>query len=324
MLVSVIMAAYNSERFIAQAINSVLRQTHDNFELIVVDDGSTDGTAAIIAEFRELDPRIRIISQQNQGAGAARNIAVTAARSEWIAVMDSDDIMEPTRLERQLLFIKQHPDLAIGSSLVTWINEHGKRLGQSSSDLIDDMGVQKSIENNGLLILCHPACLIRKQAIEAVGGYRWEFWPSEDIDLFVRIAETGGRILVQPEHLLRYRIHPASGTGLTSGWDSSLHEWIRECSRRRKSGLPEPTYEELQSMVRQRGWLRRLDQRRRDLANILYNKATFAYSTHQFLTPILLISCSTILDPTNAPGKIWRKFLHPRVLSILAPGASRD
>lgn len=313
MFVSVIMAAYNAERFVGDAIESVLRQTHSDFEFIVVDDGSTDRTPEILARYAEQDRRLRVITQENRGAGAARNAAVSAARSEWIAVMDSDDVMEPQRLERQIAFVEQHSDVAIASCLVTWINQEGSAMGRSQSELTTDNAVQATLRKNQLLLFCHPGCLIRRSMILDVGGYRGEFWPSEDIDLFSRIADAGGRILVQPERLLRYRVHPKSGTGLTSGWDSTLHQWIRQCSLHRKQGLKEPTLDEYLFLRRQVPWYRRINQRRRDLANILYNKATFSYSVGHVVMPALLVAISSLLDPLHAPRQVWRKFVRPRI-----------
>jgi glycosyltransferase involved in cell wall biosynthesis len=312
MFVSVVMPAYNVERFVEATMESILAQTHRDFELIIVDDGSTDRTLEILESFRRVDPRVCVLTQENSGVAAARNAGISEARAQWIAVMDADDIMEPYRLERQIAFIEDHPDLAIASSLVTWIDPDGRELGRSQSNLTTEQAVLDEYRKDPVLILSHPTCFIRRDILLRVGGYRTEFWASSDIDLFNRIADAGGKILVQPEYLVRYRIHSGSVTGITSGWDSTLHRWIRQCSLHRQQGLPEPTLEEYRMMWRDEPWYRRLNQRRQDVANILYNKATFSYSVGHLAAPAMYILLSSAIDPRNAPGKVWRKFVRPR------------
>jgi glycosyltransferase involved in cell wall biosynthesis len=314
-LISVVMPAYNTEAFIGEATESILRQTHQDLELIIVDDGSTDGTAEIIARYQAEDSRVRVVSQPNSGVAAARNAGIAIARSEWIAVMDSDDVMESNRLERQLAFVEKNPDLAIAASLVTWINHDGREIGRSQSSLLTDEAVNEAYRRDPVIILSHPTCMIRREVLLDVGGYRTQFWASSDIDLFNRIADAGGRILVQPEHLVKYRIHSSSVTSITSGWDSTMHRWIRQCSINRRMGKPEPTLDEYRAMWRQVPWYRRADQRRRDLANILYNKATFSYSVGNIVISALLVVGSSILAPTNAPRQVWRKYVRPRLFA---------
>lgn len=315
MFISVVMPAYNVERFVAEAVESVLNQTHRDLELIAVDDGSTDGTKAILEHYASLDSRMRVIAQPNGGVAAARNAGIEIAQSQWIAVMDADDLMEPHRLERQVAFLGEHPDLAIASSLVTWIDQQGNPLGQSSSNLTTDSAVREAYRRDPVIILSHPTCMIRRDIMLSVGAYRTQFRASSDIDLFNRIADAGGRILVQPEHLLRYRIHPSSVTGTTASWDSTVHRWIRQCSEHRKSGLPEPGLDEYRQLWRQAPWYRRLNQRREDFANILYNQATFSYSVGRFATTVLLVLASSICSPTIAPRKVWRKYAKPRLFA---------
>jgi glycosyltransferase involved in cell wall biosynthesis len=312
MFASVIMAAYNAERYVAEAVESVLQQTHPDFELIVADDGSTDATQDILRRIMKRDQRVRVLFCEHRGAAAARNSAVAEARSEWIVVMDSDDVMEPNRLERQIDFVSEHPGLDIASCLVTWINEHGHVLGKSQSELTTESAVAETFRRDAILVFSHPGCMIRRDMIQRVGGYRPEFWPSEDLDLFSRIAGAGGRILVQPEYLMKYRIHPQSGTGIGSDLDTSQFNWIRQCTLNRRSGLPEPTYQEFVQSIRSLPPHRRLDQRRRDIADIWYRKATLAYSLGQVERAVVLILGSSMLDPANSPKQVWRKFLKGR------------
>src|ERR1700755_1199399 len=113
-MITVLMPAYNAEHYIAEAIASVLQQTYANFELVIVNDGSTDGTRNIIKTFR--DPRIKLIDQANMGVAAALNTGLGHARAPYIARFDADDICYPERLEKQLDFLQSNPDyILVGS-----------------------------------------------------------------------------------------------------------------------------------------------------------------------------------------------------------------
>src|SRR5580704_476017 len=116
-MLSVLMSVYNSAEYLEQAIRSVLEQTYKKFEFLIIDDGSTDNSLEIAQRYAKHHKRIRIISHENWGACEALNAAAAQARGEWLFRMDPDHIMLPTRLERQLAFLRQNPDLAVASSL---------------------------------------------------------------------------------------------------------------------------------------------------------------------------------------------------------------
>ena len=109
MKVSVVMPVYNAEAYVEAAIKSVLEQTHRDFDFIIVNDGSTDGSAEILHRFAQIDPRIRLIEQANQGGGPARNRGVEETNTRWVFQTDADDLMHPERLERQITFLQENP-----------------------------------------------------------------------------------------------------------------------------------------------------------------------------------------------------------------------
>lgn len=308
---SVVVAAFNAERFIGEAVDSVLRQTHSDFELIVVNDGSTDRTLEILRDYESRDPRIAVYSQENMGASSARNQGIESAKSCWVALMDADDIAEPYWLETQLAFVWDQPSLAVSSCLLTYIDDTGRVIGKGVSELISDEGVNRVRERGDIIIISNSGPLIRREIFEQLGGFRPNVWPGEDVDLYNRIADAGFRVLVQPKHLVRYRIHPGSATGLAGRRDLIVERWIRQCSVNRRRGVPEPKWEDYVRLRRQLPILQRANECRKDYARILYNQATFAYSSGERLLSCVLIASSTILRPSHAPRQVWRKFLHP-------------
>lgn len=206
---SVIMSVYNGERFLEEAVVSVLNQTYSNFEFVIVDDGSTDGTGAILARMAAADSRLRITRQENQGIAAALNHALTLARHDLVAHIDHDDRALPNWLESQLNFFLDHSDCAVVSSHGYFINVFGKRFGKSGNAVDVERG-RRELNPSLFLELMHSTVLMRRQCILAVGGYR-AIMP-EDRDLWGRVVTAGMMIRCNPVPLVEYRLHSASET----------------------------------------------------------------------------------------------------------------
>lgn len=185
-LISVILPVYNGASFIRDAIDSVLDQTLRDFELIVVDDGSTDETPAILQQYR--DPRFCVITQPtNQGGGVARNRGIEAACGRYIAMIDADDRACPTRLERQLAFMERNPDIALIGSWSRIVDQSGRPTGRIKRNPSDVSAVRAR-----LLFRCcisHRSVMVRAEALKAF-RYDPEFRLSQDFDLFVRMARS--------------------------------------------------------------------------------------------------------------------------------------
>lgn len=183
--VSVIMPAYNAERFIARAIESVLSQTFPDWELIVVDDGSTDGTAEVLADLT--DPRIRMIRQANGGEAVARNRGLDAVTGEYVAFLDADDLYLPNALADMVQYLNTHPEVAVLLSDGYFCDEHGKPLmrlsehrpGPYTGDILEPLVLSASVISG---IIC---TMSRRTTIERSGvrfdpalviGPDWDFW----------------------------------------------------------------------------------------------------------------------------------------------------
>ena len=201
--VSVIIPTYNRANLISETVNSVLAQTYHNFEVIVVDDGSTDNTLSVLSGYGN---QIRVIRQENQGAGAARNTGIREATGEFVAFLDSDDLWYPYKLERQVEHLKNNPSLL-------WIYSDAQAFDtQTNSPLFVFSHQSRQYEGDiaRRLILKDfiptTTTLIHRSVITKVGMFI-EFPKAQDWDMWLRIAALYpvGRI---PEVLARYRIHP--------------------------------------------------------------------------------------------------------------------
>jgi glycosyltransferase involved in cell wall biosynthesis len=208
--VSVLMPAYNARRYLAEAIDSILGQTFRDFELIVVDDGSTDDTLAILNRYATADPRVRVVSRPNTGISGALNDGLNICRAQLVARMDADDVAEPDRLERQVAYMDAHADCVLLGSNVLLIDPAGLPIGVDQNEPTHEEIERQLLRGRGGAVY-HPSAMMRRDAVDRVGRYRPQFNDSEDLDLFLRLAEIG-RVANLPEPLLRYRRHLNSVT----------------------------------------------------------------------------------------------------------------
>lgn len=295
--VSVVMPAYNARRFLAPALDSVLAQTHTAFELIVIDDGSCDGTLETARDYERRDRRVRVFTQPNRGIAHTLNRAVSLARYEWIARMDADDVMEPVRLARQLAFLSANPDIAVASCLVRYIDEECRPVGEGRSPFTTRQAVARYVRKNRLIAFNHPGSIIRKEALLDVGGYRPEFVPVEDIDLWNRLIERGHEALVQPEFLLRYRVHSQSTVGRKVAETDRLLAWVRHCMIHRRRGEPEPDFETFERDLAAARWWVRLNRRRAEYGSLLYGQAVFSFVSRAYVGAAVQLLTAAALRP---------------------------
>lgn len=202
--ISVVMPVYNMEEYVAESVGSILNQTFSNWELIIVDDGSTDGTAEILRSFT--DSRIRVLTNfRNKGNYPARNRGCRLAKGKYIAVMDADDVCYPNRLQVQYDYLEAHPDvLLVGSG---WHFMGG--LDRNVEVLTDYEDIKLFLLDNSCFL--HPSVMLRSEVMRAVGGYDEHYMYAGDYDLLCRLA-LRGKIENIPDRLVAYRWHPGQIT----------------------------------------------------------------------------------------------------------------
>ncbi len=198
-LVSVIIPVHNGAAEIADGINSMLAQTFTDFELIVVDDGSTDGTAAIVDGIG--DARLQVIHQENAGVATAANRAIGRARGRYLARLDHDDLARPARLEQQVRFMEENPGCAVlGTSAEIWIGN--RPTGRIHCHPTGDADLRFDLLFDNPFV--HSSVMLRKSAVDAAGSYRKEAQPADDYDLISRLARKH-QVANLPECLTIYR-----------------------------------------------------------------------------------------------------------------------
>lgn len=206
--VSIVLCVYNGETYLRQAIDSVLCQNLSNFELLLVDDGSTDNTLSIIRQFAKQDNRCIVLTGPNQGLIGSRNMGIEHARAEFIALMDADDICMSQRLITQLQYLQANPVCVAVGSQVLLIDPDARPIKPFLTEATHQAIDAAHMAGRGGAII-NPSAMIRKSAFMQVGMYQKDFLHAEDMDMFLRLAEVGELANI-PEILLHYRQHPAS------------------------------------------------------------------------------------------------------------------
>jgi glycosyltransferase involved in cell wall biosynthesis len=223
------MPVRDGERFLGEALESVLGQTLTDLELIVVDDGSTDSTPARLAEVARRDARVRVLTQAAGGLTAALNAGCALARGPLIARMDADDVALPDRLERQVAFLDAQRDVALLGGGIVLIDEVGGEVDREPGRAVPDLSRRNE--------LVHGTVVVRTRAFRDLGGYRLD--QAEDYDLWLRVEERHA-VAGLAEPVIRYRLHPGqfSVTKLERQALGAL--CVRAAARERRAGRPDP------------------------------------------------------------------------------------
>jgi GT2 family glycosyltransferase len=207
--VSVVMSVFNGESYLAEAIESILDQTFSDFEFIVINDGSTDRSGAILESYVTRDLRLHAYHQENTGLVGALNRGCAIARGKYIARMDADDIAIGDRLMQQVAFMEKHPEIGVLGSAVETIDRTGKTLGTHVNP-VEDKELKAALLRSDCPFW-HPSVLMRTNTFISAGGYRQIVIGAEDHDLWLRIADHS-QLANLGTVLLKYRLHPGQVT----------------------------------------------------------------------------------------------------------------
>ncbi len=202
--VSVIITAYNTMAYLPETLKSVLRQTFTDFEVLIINDGSSDHIVQWASEL--VEPRVRLISQENQGVGVARSTGIANAQGEYVAFLDGDDLWEPTKLEKQVSCLEENPQVGLVHTWLAGIDQQSKPTGRVMGSHIEGEVWQQIIERN--MVACSSA-MVRRCCFETVGMFDKNLRFAEDWDMWIRLAARYP-FAVLKEPLVSYREHPNS------------------------------------------------------------------------------------------------------------------
>ena len=219
-MVTVLMAVFNGGSYLKTALDSILSQSLRDFELLVIDDASTDGTAELLGRYAVEDRRVRVLHNgENIGLTASLTFGLKEAKGRYIARLDADDVARPSRLAAQVRFLEERPDVDVVGTWATLIDDKGNECGSWQLPQSDGALSWLLLFNNAFV---HSSVMFRKDAALSLGGYSPECKRSQDYDLWLRMAQQGLLGCI-PEELVHFRRHDASITALHSPNQVATH-----------------------------------------------------------------------------------------------------
>ena len=308
---SVLMTVYNGMPYLAKSVESVLGQTMSEFEFIIVDDGSTDGTSEFLASLD--DPRIKIVRQENGGTADAANHGLKYVTTKFVARMDADDVSIKDRFEKQFAYMNAHPDVGIVGAQVMPIGDSkvGKclNLPQTHEDIFEAL-------MSGRHGLAHSALMIRTETLREVGCY-WKFRLIDDWDMMLRMGEVSKLANLSDVGLL-YRVHAGSLNGQSMVKMYRNIGYAIDCAQRRQSDREQISYEEfLEHKESQSFWIR-WPERIHIFAMTQYRLATAEILGGRKLRGYSRLALSSLCSPSRTLHRLGRIFgsrLKPRPIN---------
>lgn len=307
---TVIMSVYNGEPYLRLSVESILNQTYSDFTFIIVNNGSTDNTAAILNDYARRDSRVNVITNPHTLTYVeGRMLAISEAKTEWVALMDADDISLPKRLERQMAALKAYPDqLSVLGTWGNYINEEGQILGTIRNQPTTLSAFKTMHQSNEPIVLIDPSSIFHLPTFKTIGGYRSECAPAADLDFWYRMAETGRALLILPEVLFHYRIHAQSESVSRTLLQRKKTHFVNYNMRLRRSHRPEISWDEFCKNI----WGRfryRLKRIRNDLALMFYKRAGMNYGNRQYGKLFYNLLMAGILNPQLVCHRIYHQWI---------------
>lgn len=238
--ISVVMSVFNSGRYLEESVQSILTQTETDFEFIIVNDGSTDGSGEQLRKFAEADRRVRLIEQENTGLTKALIVGCAAAQGKLIARQDDDDRSHPDRLRRQAEYLDAHPEVGFVGCTTRYMGPDGELLEQITRDS-DPAEATRRLREERCGPPAHGGVMFRRDIYQQAGGYRPEFYLGQDSDLWLRMVEHT-QFCCLPDELYFFRRHSRSVSSRHREHQSALGWLSQDCRKARREGRSEAQY----------------------------------------------------------------------------------
>jgi glycosyltransferase involved in cell wall biosynthesis len=305
-VVSVIMTVFNGQKYLAEALDSILGQSFTAFEIVVVDDGSTDETGQILRAYAKRDSRIRCFSPGKLGRPGALNFAIREAKYEYVAQVDSDDRMLPERLERQVAFLQERPELSVACSYGYMMDARGNRIGKSRPVVDVERGVRE-LKPELFLEIMHSSVMMKRSDVLEVGGYDERLRFAEDRDLWGRLVTNRKILGCQPEFLVEYRLHSTSMTMVPANRNQLTCMGIDANIIRRLKGERELSPAELQAWYEGLPLWERARRYTMFLATHNFQNASRFYADRRYARSILSLASAVALRPLTMINRLALK-----------------
>ncbi len=297
--VSVLMTVYNGMPYLAEAVESIREQTYRQWKMVIVNDGSTDDTREYLDSLN--DRQIIVIHQENGGTAVASNNGLQYCNTEFVARMDSDDISHKTRLEKQVAFLRENPNVGLVGSQIVPLGS--KKAGKPIQLATVHATIYRQLRR-GEHAMCHPTILMRTEILNSIGGYWNQHGMFDAWDMFLRMGEAAELANLR-EPLLHYRIHTGSINGRHMEKLRASIDFACELARRRQSGLPEISYDDFFDQRGKIGYLAKLKHHVGVYALLQYRLATIDTLGGHPVRGYVRLGWSALFSP----NRTWRRIL---------------
>ena len=302
--VSILLTTYNGMPYLAEAVESIRAQTYNRWKLVIVNDGSTDDTGDYLDALD--DDRLVIIHRENGGTAVASNQGLEYCDTEFLARMDSDDLCDPARLEKQVVFLQENPKVGL---VGTQIIPMGSRKSGKPIPLATDHASIYSQLRQGQHAMCHPTILMRTDILKSIDGYWKQNGMFDAWDMFLRMGEQAELANIN-EPLLHYRIHTGSINGRYMAKLRASIEFACELAMRRERNLPEIAYADYVQQLEKKGFLEGWEHRASTYALLQYRLSMIDVLGGRPVRGFVRLGWSAICSPRRAWQRILRHF-HP-------------
>jgi glycosyltransferase involved in cell wall biosynthesis len=298
--VSVIMPMYNAMPYAEEAIGSILGQSFEDFELLIVDNGSTDGSLQYVKSLA--DQRVRLLAESERGSGRALTNGIFAARGEFLAVMDADDVADKDRLKIEVDYLQSHPEIVLVGARFAFMV--GSSIVPAPPQPKEHHDIKRALLA-GRPVVCNSSSMFRAIQARSVGGHRLP-GPGHDVDFFLRMAEVG-RVCNIPDLLHYYRLHGASTSIVKMREVNFFHEFSIACANARAEGRDEPNNAQFTEQWAQRSGMAKLAEVADCKSLELYRIAVEKRATRNYVTSGAAAVCAALLSPRRTSWHLKRK-----------------
>lgn len=298
MLNTIIMPVFNGEHYLKQAIESIITQTVSNWEFLIINDGSTDGSERIALEYQEKDNRVRVITIRNSGPAFALNIGLSESKGELIFIAHADDINLPNRLESQISAFTRDSSLSFCGSLVKYINYNGMVIGKSTSKYIEEKNITKDLFDKSFISdIHHTTMAYRREILINNNGYDISCAVNEDVEIYSRLARKGYKWRVLNEVLVFYRIHQNAASVSKISKVRFHLGYLKNNHKLSISGNAVLSYEDYIKIYLKKSLFFKINRRRKDLSHVFYKKATCHYAGKKYFKSFWYLFYAAFLQP---------------------------
>tara|TARA_B100001248_G_C27372950_1_gene452668 strand:+ start:697 stop:1665 length:969 start_codon:yes stop_codon:yes gene_type:complete len=312
--ISIVLSCYNGEKFLEDTIKSVLHQSHSNFTLFLINNGSIDNSLGIMKKYEIKDSRIKVINHEVNSSRASRiNEVLEIITDRWVALIDADDIMLKNKIEVQLAYLNKYPEIKVLGCLATYITSTEKSFGLALNRLEKHNSCFELIRKGKNIGTPPSGVIMETEVIKKIGGFRGEFWPADDTDLWNRVAENGFIVYALPKVLLKYRIHSESFSANKFIEVKIKNEWMNRCLNLRLKNEKEISFDDFYKNFKKKSFIYKFQFYTKIYSDMYFRKSVKFLVDKKFIIFFYYITLSFFLNPF----RIFLKILQ-RIRSLLS------